>query len=341
MKKYLSNILKTCWSTWSNFWFSPIDLYNVGLFRMLFGLSIFVMYLLRFQEFQFFYFDQGILPLEHVSEMSKFIGRESLFQFFLKSDVGIYYQGIAHLILLFLFAIGMLGRATTWVLFVINLGLIQRNWTIVYGADLFTNFWLLYLSFVQHDKYFSLKNIISKYIIKKKSASNSNFTGFFARVFTNFSVGLSNGQSNGLSDSLSTVGVRLIQIQLCLSYAYTGVEKFKGTSWWEGSAIWHVIGMDDLVPHDFSFLHHFPILIAVLSMLTIVFEVYFCFAVWTKKLKWPWLFTGFMMHLSIAVFMDLWFFFLVMTTTYLLFLPNLQPTLKSFQQFLSRRMQRL
>lgn len=319
MKKYLSNILKTCRSTWSDFWFSPSDLYNVGLFRLLFGFSIFVMYLLRFQEFQFFYFDQGILPLEHVSEMSKFIGRESLFQFFLKSDVGIYYQGIAHLILLFLFAIGMMGRATTWALFVINLGLIQRNWTIVYGADLFTNFWLLYLSIVQHDKYFSFKNIISKYIFEKKSASSFN----------------------GLSDGLSTVGIRLIQIQLCLSYAYTGVEKFKGTSWWEGSAIWHVIGMDDLVPHDFSFLHHFPILIAVLSMLTIVFEVYFCFAVWTKKLKWPWLFTGFMMHLSIAVFMDLWFFFLVMTTTYLLFLPNLQPTLKSFQQFLSRRMQRL
>ena len=294
----LASGIKTQWRDWQQFWFAPMDLYNAGLFRMLFGGTLLVMYIQRFSEWKYFFTNQGMLPLAHWENVVTILGRMTSHPFFAHSDSGIHIQAIVHLVLLVLFTTGLAGRLLTGVLFLVNLGLIQRNWMIAYGADLFANFWLFYLTFVRHNQYFSLWNFLKKgrRRIERKEASG---------------------------DILSTMGLRLIQIQLCISYAYTGVEKFKGTSWWEGSAVWRVVGMDDLVPKDFSFLYHYPLLVAALSMGTVVFEVYFCFAVWHARWRWPWLLVGFLFHLSTALFMDLWYFFLVMTTPYLLFLPRL------------------
>ncbi|MCB0350964.1 MAG: HTTM domain-containing protein, partial [Bdellovibrionales bacterium] len=212
----------------------------------------------------------------------------------MKTDAGIYAQGLLHLVLIVGFTLGLYGRSLTWLLALVNLGLMQRNMSVVYGADLFTNFWLFYLSFVNHNQYFSLWNVICK-----------------------------NRKIIQESDLVSTMGIRLLQAQLCLSYAYTGLEKFKGIQWWEGSAIWHVIGIDAIITRDFSFLQNVPTLVATLCMLTVIFEVYFIFAVWNKRLKYPWLLVGLVFHLSTGFFMELWFFGFIMVAPYILFLPDL------------------
>jgi Vitamin K-dependent gamma-carboxylase len=291
---------------WNNFWFSPLDLYNVSLFRFLLGISLLALYLFRATEFNLFFANDGVLPIKYALEAMP-EGYRSILPFFLKTDQGIRIQGVVHLVLLFLFAIGAFGRSLTWLLFVVNLGLMQRDITIVYGADLFGNFWLFYLSFVNHNQHFSIWNWIKKSRTKILE-----------------------------SDLFSTVGIRLIQIQLCISYAYTGVEKLKGHQWWEGTAVWYVIGMDDLVPHDLAFMQNFPLLVGILSMTTIIFEIYFIFAVWNKKLVRKWLFVGLCFHFCTAIFMDLQFFFLVITAPYLLFLPSLRDRLKFLPQRLRR-----
>ncbi|MEK6556658.1 MAG: HTTM domain-containing protein, partial [Bdellovibrionota bacterium] len=165
----------------------------------------------------------------------------------------------------------------------------------VYGADLFSNCWLFYLSFINHNKYFSVLN----YIRHRKT----------------FSV-----LPDVTSDIYSSAFVCLIQIQLSLSYAYTGIEKLKGMQWWEGSAVWYVVGMRELVAVDLSYLRYFPTAIAIMSMATVIFEVYFIFAVANKKLRPYWLLLGLGLHLGIAGFMSLPFFGIIMMAPYILFL---------------------
>ena len=196
---------------------------------------------------------------------------------------------------------GAFGRSLTWLLFFVNLGLNQRDFSIVYGADLFTNFWLFYLCFIDHNRYFSIWNLMSG--LKRQRVTKLKQYG---------------------SDLVSSMGIRLLQIQLCLSYAYTGFEKLKGHTWWSGQAIWYVIGMQSIVPHDFGFMKNYPVIIAILTMATVIFEVYFIFAVWSRRLRYPWLVVGFLFHLGTAICMGLWYFFLVMTSPYLLFLPNVR-----------------
>ncbi len=287
-------------SAWDRFFFAPIDLYNVSLFRCLFGIVIFFMYLQRDQAAGLFFMNHGIVP---VSEALRIFpaGVRPVIPFFLKTDSGMRLQIVAQLVLIGLFTVGAFGRSLTWLLFVVNLGLNQRNFSIVYGADLFANFWLFYLCFIDHNRYFSIWNLIPRFKAYRLARLNK-----------------------GGSDLVSSMGIRLLQIQLCLAYAYTGFEKLKGHTWWAGSAIWYVIGMKSIVPHDLGFMKHYPVAIAIFTMATVVFEVYFIFAVWSRRLRYPWLIAGFLFHLGTAVFIGLWYFFLVMTTPYLLFIPNVK-----------------
>lgn len=276
---------------WNSFWFNPKDLYHVSLFRCILGLAMLVFYSIRLGSFNFYFSEAGVLPVQFAVEMIP-EGYRSLLPFYFKSQSAFHIQAYAHIILTALFALGVFSRSLTWLIFVLNLGMMQRNMTIIYGADLFCNFWLFYLSLVNHNRYFSVLN----YVQKSRALDKAR-----------------------LGDALSTMGIRFIQIQLCLSYAYTGIEKLKGLTWWEGSAVWYVIGMEEFIPHDFAFLKHYPLVIALASMATLIFEVYFIFAVWNKRLRTPWLLVGFLFHFGTAVFMNLWFFCLVMVSSYIVF----------------------
>lgn len=294
---------KAAVAAWDTFFFSSIDLYNISLFRCLFGIALFFMYLERDNAAGVFFMNHGIIPINQALAIIP-EGYKPVIAFFLQTDRGIQLQLIAHLVLIALFAVGAFGRSLTWLLFIVNLGLNQRDFSIVYGADLFANCWLFYLCFVDHNRYFSIWNLL------KRGRQGGDANG-------------PSGDS-GASDMVSSFGVRLLQIQLCVSYAFTGFEKLKGLRWWEGTAVWYVIGMEDLIPHDLAFMKHFPMAVGLLSMATIIFEVYFIFAVWSKRLRYPWLFAGFCFHLGTAIFMGLWYFFLVMVTPYLLFMPNVR-----------------
>lgn len=285
-----------CARIWNDFWFAPIDLYKVGLFRMVFGFTIFIMYAIRQSSVHLFYTNEGLLPAS---------GARDLLPEFLLSPLPVFFHSsaanvAAHWIfvaLIFLFSIGVIGRWGTWIIFVLSLGFIQRNFPLVYGADLFSHFWLFYLSFINHNKYFSILNLI--------------------RGRRLYSV-----LPDATSDILSSSFVRLIQIQLGLSYAYTGIEKLKGLQWWEGSAVWYVVGMRELVAVDLSYLRHFPTVIAIASMVTVIFEIYFLIAVANARLRPIWLAIGVCLHLGIALFMSLPFFGLVMIAPYILFLDS-------------------
>lgn len=281
---------------WNEFWFAPRDLFNVSVFRAVIASVMFVMYWLRHADIGKFYFNDGLLPVDRALELLPEL-YHSPWPLFFKSDVATYWAHVAFLVGLALLALGVIGRWGTWLIWALHIGFMQRNFSLVYGADLFANFWLLYLCFIRHNEHFSVLNLwrMPKFPLTLPQRTD---------------------------DLLSSAMTRLIQVQLCVSYAYTGIEKLKGLQWWEGTAVWYTLGMTELVAWDLTALRDIPVVIGLLSMGPLLFEVYFPFGVVLRKLRTPWLLFGVLFHLGTAIFMDLWFFCLVMTSSYILFVDS-------------------
>jgi hypothetical protein len=70
---------------------------------------------------------------------------------------------------------------------------------------------------------------------------------------------------------------------------------------------------------DYSFLRHFPLVLAGVAYLTIFFEVFFSALVWQKQWTRTVLMVGMLFHLSIALFLGLYGFALCMICPYILF----------------------
>jgi hypothetical protein len=138
-------------------------------------------------------------------------------------------------------------------------------------------------------------------------------------LFSNILVG--NGKSRvGLSETLQSVGMRLVQVQICLIYGFSGLGKLKGVSWWNGEALWGVLANPQLSRFDFGWTAHFPVAISFLTSATVYWEIYFPALIWLPRLR-PWiLLWGVALHLGIGVMMNLPFFALIMVSSYVLFL---------------------
>ncbi len=99
---------------------------------------------------------------------------------------------------LFLLMIGIGGRWLMWATWIINAGFLQRNYSVNFGADIIAALFLFYMSFTQSCERLSIVNLF-----RHKTAFK-------------------------MSDTLSSAMIRMMQVQICVIYAYTGWEKLKG-----------------------------------------------------------------------------------------------------------------
>jgi hypothetical protein len=119
----------------------------------------------------------------------------------------------------------------------------------------------------------------------------------------------------------ANLGLRLIQLHLCLIYASAGLAKLQGTPWWDGSALGMLLGNSDFRPFDLDFVADFPSLLQLGTHLTIALELLYPILIWLPAWR-PWMLLGALgMHASIALSMGLTEFSLVMLVGNLAFVP--------------------
>lgn len=210
---------------------------------------------------------------------------------------------IIHGVLIALLALATLGLTNrpllilTWV---IGQGFINRNYSMLFGADVIGGLFLFYLSFTKCSDFFTIKVFLKKYFTKNAKPHDPNY----------------------FLDQLSTVFFRLMQIQICVIYMYTGFEKLKGNTWWDGTALWTVFANPQFTGFDLVWLRHFPLFFAIGTFTTIIFEVYFPVMVLNKKYRLFWLMLGVIFHTGIGLTLSLMPFSIVMLSTYFLFLDR-------------------
>ena len=121
-------------------------------------------------------------------------------------------------------------------------------------------------------------------------------------------------------DGLSKIMVRMIQVHMAIIYFYTGLEKLRGSSWWEGSALWLVFNNTQITLFDLTWIARFPVALALIAHITVIWEIFFPAMIINPKTKFYWLGLGICFHLGIAFLLDLWGFSGLMLSQYFLYL---------------------
>lgn len=280
------------------FWTTPQSLFLVSLFRLFLGLTLFVFYAVRLSDFNFLFSEVGIYPYILTQTLTPDLYKSVIVAFQIP-EAWLYIFHVVLVVLLLLIAFGIGGRTVVICAFLINSYFFQVNPAAVYGPDFIATLWLLYLCLMKSDRYLTLTQLIKKQKMWPDSLAQSE-----------------------RGDWYTTIGVRFVQIQLCVIYAYGGTEKLKGASWWRGDAIWSTLANGQLVTSDYSWVVHFPFLIAVMTFTTLLWEVYFPVLVWLKRTRLAVLVFGVLLHVGIGFSMNIVFFSLLMMISYVLFLGS-------------------
>lgn len=282
------------WQTLQKFLFAKDFREQLGVFRFILCGTLF--YMACYRQFNI---DQlgvdSLIPRNMALQVFPDFYRP-LVQWFFWPDAWVGYVHGFLIILLLLATLGLTNRPLLLLTWILHQGILNRNYAILFGADVIGSLFLFYLCFTKCCDFFSVKN----YFLKSPKEKNSTSQ----RI------------------CISSVFVRLMQIQICTIYMYTGFEKLKGNTWWDGTALWTVFANPQFSQYDFTFLSRVPLFFAVGTFLSILFEIYFPAMMMNKGLRKYWLTAGILFHLGIGMLLGLMTFSFVMVSTYVLFIQS-------------------
>jgi hypothetical protein len=289
---WLKGELRALMKGWNHFWFesrSDSTLRSLGLFRICFGSVMLVFYLTRIPDLAFFYGEDGIMPLSHLSSLDFLAWHPTIFTWLADLWAIQLFHALFCLALLTL-TLGLFTRASAIAVYFLQLMFLNRNVSVMFGVDTIGTFFFLYLCFADSGARYSLDE--------------------------------KRGKGPRQHSALSHIAWRLMQLQVCIIYAYSGLEKLKGSRWWDGSALWDVLSIGNMQRWDLSFVAHFPILLAGAVYVLLLWELYFSALIWVPRLRLPMLAFGVFLHIGIFVFMNLPSFGFMMMAMYVLFLKG-------------------
>src|SRR4029077_16006007 len=117
-------------------------------------------------------------------------------------------------------------------------------------------------------------------------------------------------------------GLRLIQVQLSVTYAATVWAKVQGQTWNNGTAVSFALRIGDLERfHTPGFITHNLLLSNIITLGTLALEASFAVLVWNRKARPYVLILGALMHIAIAVSIMVGFFSMAILVAYLAFIP--------------------
>jgi hypothetical protein len=177
---------------------------------------------------------------------------------------------------------GFFSRISAFVLLFLQIALTKGSGFFIYGVDFFTSMSLFYLILFPSDNYFSLRNYITK-----RNVRAVNFMPV----------------------------KRMFQLHISIAYFFSGFGKMLGFNWRNGEAIWKAINL----PYanrdfyfDFSWLVAHPFLLIFLGWATFMIEMCYPLFVWIVPTRKIWIFFTIMMHVGIALALNLYYFSAIM-----------------------------
>ncbi len=292
VRDYLRGVAKA----WNAFWFTAADPATLAAIRICAGAMLFYTHLVWSLDLQAFFGPDGWLPPDLMADLQE--GRYVWSHFWFVESPALMWT--VHLFGLAVFAsltVGFCSRAMSVLAYLIAVSYVNR---ILPGA------------FFGLDK---INCMLAMYLIIGPSGACYSVDRWLARR-----------RAGGCLDPptpsvAANVAVRMIQLHMCIIYLFAGLEKLQGVHWWDGTAVWMSVANSEYQTFDLTGLAHHPTLVALLTHVTVFWELFYCALIWHPLTRPITLLGAVCVHGGIALGLGMITFGLVMLIGNMAFLP--------------------
>jgi hypothetical protein len=294
---YLAELYRSSLGGWNRFWFTPSDPATLGIIRILAGAMLLYTHLVWTIDLEAFF--GGDAPWIDAATINELVfrgtawtdapqGQNFAWSIFWIADSTVALWTI-HIGTLICFTMLTLGLFTRWVAtlgFLLAVSYTNRAYGALFGLD-------------------QINVLLAFSLMIGPSGAAYSLDRWLARR---------RGQKIPHVDyhTGATVAVRLIQLHMCVIYFFAGIAKLQGPAWWSGEALWGAFANLEYQSLDMTGLAAYPVLIALLSHVSVAWELSYPFLIWPRLTRPIVVTLAVPMHLGIAFCMGMITFGLVM-----------------------------
>ena len=265
------------------FFLTPSDGTTLSCLRIVVGLAIFFECLVLFPHLNGLYGQYGYLQTHLMDALAGATIPGALARLGVSAEsfsTLIHVLFFVQLVTALGFALGFKTKLLNWMLLLTQIFFINSGWISSYGFGRY------------------LHNLV--------------FLMAFFPVNRRFSIDLLRRGSPFPAEARLTLGKRLVQLFLLMTYVDAGLSKAAGTDWWTGNAVWRALMASEFQRFDLQWIAAYPGLLLFICWTTVFFESFYIVGYWIPRVRIPWVLAIIGMHLGIAIFMKLTLFGLTM-----------------------------
>jgi len=289
---------KQVFQQWDEFWYAPKLPHTLAIIRICTGAMLFYTHLIWAYDLNAFLGPNSWIPADGASEIA---GQRWLWSYLwgIESVPLLWALHIAALVVFAMLTFGYYSRIAAGLSCLIAIAYCHRLESMLFGLDQINVLLAMYLAVGPCGAVWSL----DRYLAKRKATNTAVLPDVLPTISAN-------------------VATRLIQLHLCVIYLFGGIAKLKGDLWRDGSAVFFSLSSYEYQPIgvDLSSWVAWPILISLLTHLTVIFEVGYCALIWPKLTRPIWLMLAVGMHLGIMLFLSMPTFGFIMIVANMAFL---------------------
>jgi uncharacterized membrane protein YphA (DoxX/SURF4 family) len=276
---------------WNQFFFEPTSTATMGIYRIFFGVVVFISTLGKLPYRNLFYGDSGIVSYSTISHF--FPGNAFLyFRWVPGTDPGLLFYFLAILLACVLLTFGVFTRLSSIAVFLGIISLSNRNFFVDNAGDDFMRINALILMFSQAGAAYSF----DRWLRVKR------------------------GKEGSALPLKSPWAQRLLQLQLAYLYLDTFFLKLSGPGWQDGTALYYALHYVELQRFTFKYLFYYLWQIKLMTWGTLVIEFSGAILIWFRKLRYPILLLAFCLHVGINLTMQFPVFQYVMMVSLISFI---------------------
>jgi len=332
-------------ASWDRFWFAAAEPHTLAVIRIFGGAMLFYTHLVWALDLEAFLGKHSWVSRDANQMLSGGPGGGGYawsYLWYLESPAALWTVHIAAMVVFTALTVGLFTRVSAVLAWIATLAYCHRLQGALFGLDQVNAMLAMYLMVGPAGAVYSVDAwwrgrhrprpvnrpagpaAAPNASVRPVGASNRATTSATASATTNPSASANTPAKTSLSVSASVsanVAIRLIQVHLCVVYLFGGISKLKGTSWWDGSAVWFSVANYEYQSLDMTWLAHWPWLIALLSHATVFWETFYPVLVWPKLTRPVMLAMAVAVHGGIALCLGMPTFGLAMIIANLAFVP--------------------
>ncbi|QDT02775.1 hypothetical protein K227x_11530 [Rubripirellula lacrimiformis] len=294
-------------AAWDQFWFTPRLPHMAAVLRLLTGLMLLYGHLVLATDLMSFVGDDAWVNNQTAREFHDGAfgysdwGRSYLW--YLSNPLVLWLHQVFAIVVTACFAAGLFTRLTGPLAWFVQLMFLHRLTGALFGLDQIVTYAAMYLMLTPCGSWLSVDAWIRRRFADRITTS-PRLAWMFPAATASIAV---------------NVATRLLQLHLCVIYLFGGLAKARGTTWWDGTAMWYAAGNYEYQSLDLTWIANFPRLAAALSHLTVFWELSYVALVWPRITRPIVLGIAFAVHGGIAIFLGMITFGSMMIAANLIF----------------------